>query len=433
MNRFFAPPMAVRLNLAALFLIVAVLIATPIRSQIFAALLLFYAIGYLVAHRATLHVTRFDWAVVVGLSLYLLSHLPVFVLSGYGSRYLSPGLHMLAMVPIYLMLRHLVGPLELPRFRTWLEWGVIVGSLGAFLLGMYQLLWLGDRRIDGFLFSINFGYLSCAMGFLALALVRGSVRKAWLIAAGIAVLVACVMTLARGGILAIPVLTVLLMLLNADRLGWKVPVAALAGMVVLSLLAYATVPAIERRVQYTIDEVVNLAQGDVGAAVSSGGRLQLWKAASHAFAARPLIGLTYVEREAQIAEMIEQGELTRWVGTVSRGHAHSQYFEMAATGGLLGLIALAGFLVAPGVYQLRLYWRDRSNTFALTAVLFTSGFVLYSLTEVAINHELMVTFYAYMQIMLLVLASVHVRSEQLRTAHLRTEPSCKGAQPCPGH
>ncbi|MGY6563445.1 MAG: O-antigen ligase family protein [Halomonadaceae bacterium] len=411
MSRLFAPKLAVRLNLIALFLILAVLIATPIRSQIFAALLMLYSIGYLIAQRATLHVTRFDWAVVVMLSLYLVSHLPMFVLSDYSSRYLSPGLHMLAMVPVYLMLRHLVGPLELPRFRVWLEWGVIVGSLGAFVVALYQWLWVGLPRVDGFLFSINFSYLACAMGFLALSLVRGSSRKAWLIAAGFAVLVACVMTLSRGGILAIPVLAVLLMLFNVDRLGWKVPVAAMAGMVVLSLLAYATVPAIERRVHYTIDEVTNLARGDVGAAVSSGGRLQLWKAASHAFAERPLIGLTYVEREAQIVEMIEEGELTRWVGTVSRGHAHSQYFEMAATGGLLGLIALAAFLVAPGAYQLRLYWRDRTNTYALTAFIFTSGFALYCLTEVAINHELMVTYYAYMQVVLLVLATLHSQKE----------------------
>lgn len=410
MSRLFAHQMAVRVNLVALFLILAVLIATPIRSQIFAALLILYAMGYLIANRATLYVTRFDWFVVGLLGLYLLSHIPVFVLSGYSSRYLSPGFHMLAMVPIYLMLRHLMGPLELPRFRTWLEWGVIVGSLGAFALAIYQ--WFTLPRVDGFLFSINFSYLTCSMGFLALALARGSVRKRWLVVAGIAVLVACVMTLSRGGILAIPVLMVLLAALSLNHLGWKVSVAGLFGMVVFSWAAYATVPAIENRVQYTLNEITNLAQGDVGAAISTGGRLQLWTAASHAFAERPLIGLTYTEREAQIAALIDRGVLTDWVASVSRGHAHSQYFEMAATGGLLGLIALAGFLVAPGVYQLRLYWRDRTNTYALTAFIFTSGFALYCLTEVAINHELMVTYYAYMQILLLSMARCHVTEHE---------------------
>lgn len=417
MSRLFAPQLAVRLNLAALFLILAVLIATPIRSQIIVALLLLYSIPYLVVNRATLRVSRFDWVVVLLLGLYLLSQLPVFVLSGYSSRYLSPGFHMLALAPIYLTLRHLIGPQELPHFRKWLELGVIVGSLGAFVLALYQWLWLGMTRVDGFLFSINFSYLACAMGFLALALVRGSSRKVWLLLAAAGVLVACVMTLARGGILAIPLLLILLFALNVDRLGWKAPLGAMVGLAAVAWLSYATVPAIENRVQYTFSEVTNLIQGDISAAVSTGGRLQLWTAASHAFAERPLIGLTYSEREAQIAELIEQGELTEWVATVSRGHAHSQYFEMAATGGVLGLIALAGFLVAPGVYQMLLLWRDRDNTYALTAVLFTCGFALYSLTEVAINHELMVTFYAYMQVVLLIMA---------------IQTSRKGVQACPG-
>ena len=407
MSRLFAPQLAIRLNLIALFLILAVLIATPIRSQIFAALLMLYAIGYLVAHRATLQVTRFDWAVIGLLSLYVVSRLPVFVMSGYSARYLSPGLHMLAMVPIYLMLRHLLAatPVALPRFRTWLEWGVIVGSLGAFGLAVYQ--WFALPRVDGFLFSINFSYLSCAMGFLALGLVRGSSRKGWLLLAAASVLVACVLTLSRGGIFAIPLLLVLLVVLNLDRLGWKVPLAGLAALVVLSWGAYATVQPIKDRVDYTLDEFGHIADGNISSAVSSGGRLQLWVAASHAFAERPLVGLTYEEREALNAELVELGVVTDWVLRVSRGHAHSQYFEMAATGGLLGLIALFGYLVVPGVYQLRLYWQDRSNTYAMTAVLFTSGFAAYCLTEVAINHDLMVTFYSYMQILLLSMAHCH--------------------------
>ncbi len=312
---------------------------------------------------------------------------------------------MLAMAPIYLMLRHLVVRLELARFRFSLEWGVIVGSLGAFFLALYQ--WFTLPRVDGFLFSINFSYLTCAMGFLALALVRGSRRKGWLITAGVAVLAACVMTLSRGGILAIPFLLLLLLGLNMDRLGWKKPLLVLGGLAFLSLAAYTLVPAVEQRVQYTISEISNIASGNVSDAVSTGGRLQLWTAASLAFAERPLIGLTYTEREAQIAELIEQEILTEWVATVSRGHAHSQYFEMAASGGLIGLFALVGFLLVPAVYHLKLLWRDRNNIYALTAFIFTSGFSFYSLTEVAINHELMVTFYSYMQVLLLVLAFEH--------------------------
>ncbi|MDI5934365.1 O-antigen ligase family protein [Halomonas kalidii] len=407
MSGVFARERALMVNQWALLLVLVTLIATPVRSHAVVAVLMLYAIGYLVANRATLAVTRFDWAVVGLLSLLLLSRVPIFVIDDYSSRYLSPGFHMIAVVPIYLMLRHLLAPVDLRHVRGFMEWGVIVGTLGALGVALYQTQVLGSSRADGFLFSINLGYLSSAMAFLAASLIRGSHRKAWLLAAALAGAITCLLTLARGAILAVPLLLVLLLLLNADRLGWKAISAALLAMVMLALASYATLPAVERRVAYSIAEFTNLAEGDIGAAVSAGGRLQLWTAASHAFMARPLVGLSYDEREAQIAELVEQGVLTDWVLGVGRGHAHSQYFEMAATGGLLGLIALLGYLVAPAVYHWRLYRRDRGNPWAQVALVFTAGFVIYGLTEAAIHHEMMTTFYAYMQVLLLALALCH--------------------------
>ncbi|MCH4562719.1 O-antigen ligase family protein [Halomonas sp. EGI 63088] len=406
-NGLFSRERALKVNQWALLLVLVTLIATPLRSHAVVAVLMLYSIGYLVANRASLAVTRFDWAVVGVLSLLLLSRVPIFVIDDYSSRYLSPGFHMVAVVPIYLMLRHLLVPVDLRQVRGYLEWGLVLGTLGALAVALYQTQLQGAYRADGFLFSINLGYLSCAMAFLAASLIRGSHRKAWLLAAALAGVITCLLTLARGAILAVPLLLILLLLLNADRLGWKAISAAFVAMVTLALVSYATLPSVESRVAYTVDEFTNIAQGDIEAAVSSGGRLQLWTAASHAFLARPLVGLSYDEREAQIAELVEQGVLTDWVLGVGRGHAHSQYFEMAATGGVLGLIALLGYLVAPAIYHWRLYRRDRSNAWAQVALVFTVGFAIYSLTEAAIHHEMMTTFYAYMQVVLLALALCH--------------------------
>ncbi|RCV89366.1 O-antigen ligase family protein [Billgrantia montanilacus] len=409
MTGVFARERALMVNQWALLLVLALLIATPIRSHGVVALLMLYSIGYLVVHRHTLEVDRFDWVVIGLLLLFLLSRLPIFWLDEQQSRYLSPGAHMLALVPIYLMLRHLVYPVDLPLFRNKMEMGVILGCLGAFGVALYQTHWLGLTRADGFLFSINLGYLSCAMAFLAASLVRGSRRKAWLLLAALAGVLTCLLTLTRGAILAIPLLLLLVLVLNADRLGWKAIVGALVGVIALAMLSYAALPQVERRVDYSLAEIRNLAEDNIEAAVSSGGRIQLWTAASHAFMERPLIGLGYAEREALNAELVEQGVITEWVLGVSRGHAHSQYFEVAATGGVLGLLALAGYLVVPGIYHWRLYRRDRSNTWSQAGLVFTAGFALYSLTEAAIHHEMMTTFYAYMQVMMLVLALVHRR------------------------
>lgn len=401
------------LNQWALLLVLVLLIATPVRSHAVVAVLLLYSIGYLIANRHTLAITTFDWVVVVLLLLYLFSRLPIYFWTDQESRYLAPGAHMAALVPIYLMLRHLVTPADLAGLRRYMEIGVVLGCLGALGVALYQTQVLGSYRADGFLFSINLSYLSCAMAFLAASLIRGSDHKPWLLAAALAGAVTCVLSLARGGILAMPILLLLLLLLNRDKIGGKTIAAGIAGMLLLAVGSYAMLPNVQNRVDYTVAEVTNLADGNIEAAVSSGGRLQLWTAASHAFMARPLIGLGYEEREALNAELVEQGVITEWVLGVSRGHAHSQYLEVAATGGVLGLLALVGYLVVPGVYYWRLYRRDRDNTWAQAGLVFTTGFALYNLTEAAIHHEMMTTFYAYMQVLFVVMGKVEAGCSEL--------------------
>ncbi|NIC38805.1 O-antigen ligase family protein [Halomonas desiderata] len=416
MKDVFLHRQALVLNQWALLLVLVLLIATPIRSHAVVAVLLLYSIGYLIANRHTLTVTPFDWVVVVLLLLYLLSRLPVYFWTDQESRYLAPGAHMAALVPIHLMLRHLVTPVDLAGLRRYMEIGVVLGCLGALGVALYQTQVLGTYRADGFLFSINLSYLSCAMAFLAASLIRGSDHKAWLLVAALAGAVTCVLSLARGGILAMPILLLLLLLLNRDKIGGKTIAAGIAGMLLLAVGSYAMLPNVQNRVDYTVAEVTNLADGNIEAAVSSGGRLQLWTAASHAFMARPLIGLGYEEREALNAELVEQGVITEWVLGVSRGHAHSQYFEVVATGGVLGLLALVGYLVVPGLYHWRLCRRDRDNTWAQAGLVFTTGFALYNLTEAAIHHEMMTTFYAYMQVLFVVMGKVEAGCSELEKA-----------------
>ncbi|SER74976.1 O-antigen ligase [Vreelandella subterranea] len=404
MYRLFAPERAAGLNLAALFLVLVLLIATPLRSHIVIALLLLYALSYLWVNRASLVFNRFDVVVVALLASYAVSRLPVFVLDDFSSRYVSPGLHMAAVIPIYLMMRHAGSAIQLGAYRRWLEWGAIVGSLGASGVALYQTQWLGWQRADGFLFSINFGYLACAMAFICFAMLRGSPRKVWLVVAGLAALLAMLLTLTRGSVIAVPPLLLLLLVLNLDVLGWKRLLMVVGLAMSLAAVAYLASNSVQQRVAYSVDEVHSLLAGDVSEAVSSGGRLQLWMAASHAFKERPLVGLTYPEREALNAELVEQGVVTDWVLSVDRGHAHSQYFEMLASGGLLGILAIFGYLLAPGVYHLRLVILDRNNVYAQTGLVFTTGFAIYCLTEAAIHHEMMTAVYAYMQVNLLVLA-----------------------------
>src|SRR5690554_1561977 len=119
-------------------------------------------------------VQRMEFVVIVLLSPYAASHLPDFFMRCLSWRYLCPVLHMVAIIPIYLMLRMIVDEYWLGRFRTAVELGVVVGAVGGGLLAIYQVWLQGAERADGFLFHINFGYLVASLFFLLVSLIPGS-------------------------------------------------------------------------------------------------------------------------------------------------------------------------------------------------------------------------------------------------------------------
>jgi O-antigen ligase len=394
---------AAHFNGIALFLVLALLVSTPVRVHVLIALLALYAMVYLVLARESVKLSALDYCVLTMLSLYAISHIPVFWLSDFSWRYLSPGLHMVAVIPIYLMLRHASPAISLTRYRDYMEWGSVIGALGAATIAIFQTQWQGNYKADGFLFHINFGYLSCSLLLICAALMQGSSRKFLLALGVLAGLAATLLSISRGAIFVIPLVLAMLLVLNFSRIGALRVTVVVIGFLALAVISYATVPLVKDRMHFTVQEFTSIAKGNVESAISSGGRLQLWRAATEAFKERPSIGLTYDEREVLNHELVDEGVVTEWVLGVSRGHAHSQYFETLATGGLIGALALVFYLILPAFYYAFMHVRQRDNTFALVGLVFSAGFILFCLTEVALQHEMIGTYYAYMQAVIFVL------------------------------
>jgi O-antigen ligase len=404
MDPLLSPAHASRFNALALLATLLVLIATPVPVTVFIAIVMLYSLAYLIQHRRTLTLTRIDLVVIAAMLSYLTGRIGPFILDDFSARYLSAPLHVAASIPIYLMLRHASLHIDLHDYHRKLAWGAAIGAIGGGTLAAYQFVHLGVERADGFMFYLNFAYLACSLMLICLALLRYRTHR-WILVAGVGGgLAAIVFTQTRGVLLAIPLLLALVLLLNIDRIGWRRLCYAVIVLIGFSVTSYLTVPIVQERVNFTIEEIGDIRAGRIEEAVSSGGRVQLWTAAIAAFNQRPSIGLTYPEREALIEEMVAEGELTEWMLGIKRGHAHSQYFEVLATGGLVGITMMGGYLLLPFLGFGFLRRRDPDNPFALTGVLFTSGFILYCLTEVALQKELIAAWYGYMQINLLVLA-----------------------------
>ena len=406
---------AARLSLVVLVAVLALLVAVPLRVHVFIALLMLYAIGFLIVNRHGLLIQRKDTVVMVLLSLYALSHLPVFFMSGMSWRYLSPGLHMVAVIPVYLMLRTVVDEYWLGRFRTGLELGAVVGAMGGGLLAIYQVWWQGAERADGFLFHIKFGYLVASLFFLLVTLVPGSRRRGLLLLGAGFALLATSLSTSRGALFAIPLVALFFVLLHWRQLGMKNLALWMGGFVALSLASYVFIPQVEQRINVTLVEAERTLRGDFNHN-SVAGRVRLWAGAIEAFKESPWLGLTYSQRELLNWELVEDPEsiVDRWTASISRGHAHSQYFETLATGGVVGVVALFFYLVFPGAYFMCGYLPDRRNTFNLVGMVFSSAFAIFCLTEVALQHEMIGTYYAFMLVVLFVLAQQHPGTSPLR-------------------
>ncbi|WP_225623939.1 O-antigen ligase family protein [Vibrio panuliri] len=272
---------------------------------------------------------------------------------------------------------------------------MVIGSVGTFMLACYQYFYLAMPRVDGFLFSINFGYLACSLAFLAFTLIVGSSKKILLFTAFILSVVSVCLTLTRGGIFAIPLILIVFALLNIRQINLVKVFASLAIFGLATTLAYNNFAGFQNRIDYTINEFVSIKQGQINKATSSGDRLQYWYGAIEAFKASPLYGLPYEQRETLNHQLYLDGKIAERASKIARGHAHSQYFEMLASNGVLGIISLITIFVIP-FFVFALHFFSTQSPWALTGATFVAGFGIFGLTEVPLTSNAIGSFYGFM-------------------------------------
>lgn len=378
----------------SLFFVPALLLSTPNLSIGFIITSVLVSIYYLLLNKQLININRFDILVGTCLSFYFLGALPVALEDGSTARYFQGGARLLLCLPIYLALSHYLKITKL-NIRKHLEFGVVVGSTGTLVVAIYQYFYLSMPRVDGFLFSINFGYLSCSLAFLAFTFSFNSTRKWWLICAFVMSIVSVNLTFTRGAIFAIPLLLVLYTTIQFKDISKKLVLGIVIVFSTSSYIAYTHSNSFKQRINFTIYEFSNIASGNINQAISSGDRLQYWFGAIEAFKKSPLIGLPYDEREALNQELFLTGKMGERAASITRGHAHSQYFEMLATNGSLGLISIVTTLFLPFILFIRHHISGRSD-WALPGAIFVAGFAIFGLTEVPLTANLIGSYYGFM-------------------------------------
>ncbi|MEX0333105.1 O-antigen ligase family protein [Vibrio tubiashii] len=377
-----------------IFLVPALLLSTPNFSIAIIITSILSSLYYLYKNWSEIKIDKFDIIVMICFSFYLLGAIPVAIIDGSTGRYFQGGGRLILCIPVYLALSHLLKTSNL-QLRNHLEWGVLFGSILSFLLAIYQYFYLSMPRVDGFLFSINFGYLSCSLAFLALTLSFDSTKRLWLILAFIIGIFSVVLTLTRGAIFAIPILFIFTALLNIRKLSIKVIVLGITTFIFSCIMTYNYSYKFQQRINFTIYEFSSIVSGNINQAASSGDRLQFWYGATEAFKVSPLTGLTYEEREEVNHKLYLEGKMDERPSKIPRGHAHSQYFEMLASNGILGIISIITTIFIPLSILIRHYVRYESP-WALSGAVFVSGFAVFGLTEVPLTANLIGSYYGFM-------------------------------------
>ncbi|KKD61488.1 hypothetical protein RN22_05545 [Grimontia sp. AD028] len=373
---------------SAIFLVPALLLWTHNLSILVIALLVVYSIFYHIKTAKKTSLTKVDFLVVMAFSSYFIANIPNVIIDSWNFRYVDGPSRILLCIPIYFLLKSEIRNFDV---RNSLELGLIAGSIGTAAISTYQYFTLGMPRVDGFLFSINFGYLACSLAFLNLSLINGSIRKHWLFLGFLFCIYSTVLTLTRGAILAAPLLLILTCVLNWSALKKKFFLMSVILLSLTSIASYQISDAIKERVEFTIQEAKWVLAGNMSEAHSSGVRIQLWYAASESFKQNPLLGLTYSQRKELNEDLYQQGKIDKQTAGMRRGHAHSQYFEMIGSTGLLGIIALVAMLVIPA----GLMYQKRKNIWASTGLVFVVGIAIFGLTEVLLQGNMISSYYGF--------------------------------------
>lgn len=276
----------------------------------------------------------------------------------------------------------------------------LVGAFGLAVWAAIQRFGLGVARPEGIeVDTIAYAHTAIVVGFIAGAgLLVSSGRWKWLFLFGpVFGTFTALLTNSRGPLLAVPFLALVLLIAYTRRPIVSLVVAAslaLAGLGAVSMLS----PSTFARISSITDNVVQLVTtGDVTES-SAGQRIEMYRGAVLAFLDAPVFGHGWEQKFEAIAPYLsEDSRLLR------RGHhhLHSDYFDVAVSNGILGLIGHVLMLVGPLVGAL-FSARDGQYRIRLTlAAMIGGAYAIFGLTYLLFGYEYHTTLYVVLAALIL--------------------------------
>ncbi|TVT57725.1 MAG: O-antigen ligase family protein [Azoarcus sp. PHD] len=275
-----------------------------------------------------------------------------------------------------------------------LRWGVIAGCVAAAALAAYQAQVLGLERASGFMNAIPFGNDALLLGFLALAawIVPPKAERTPLFQTCTLIALGCGIYASyasgtRGGWVVAPVL-IWILSLGARDMRRSLRTGVTIGILSLLIIGLALLPVLNERTADELNNVMTVVTASEQEAASMtlssiGTRLHLYRIGFDAFMSRPVLGIGV----ANLSEFLAAGAAAGTINPAAAHftHLHSGIVDTLARGGLLGLAALAYFVIGLARHFHRALVTssdDHVRYFALTGLLCISAAFLFSLSNV---------------------------------------------------
>jgi O-antigen ligase len=239
-----------------------------------------------------------------------------------------------------------------PSCRPYFAVAACAGLLGAAVAVWQVVITAEVGPLDAHLGFTNRNKFAYVVGTLLLVSLAGlrlpdgeRPPRALLVAGAGGALVALVLANTRGAWIAVLLPLVAWLLASRAIAAQRRAVAAAAiALLVVGLVATPGSP-VRDRIELGLAQYEQYTPGHVIAGDSVAERLEMWRASLVMARSSPWIGVGPGRFNEVLNEMIAAGEVPD--SLASQGHPHSEYLEYAATGGVIGVVALLAVLLGP--------------------------------------------------------------------------------------
>lgn len=305
-------------------------------------------------------------------------------------------------IPVYILYKN-----NLPN-EGFFWVGLIAGAATAAVVAMLQIFGTASiARAGGATNPIMFGDIALVMGLMSLAGSSWFYSKSrWLLIVPILGfvlgIIASILSLSRGGWIAIPISSFLLIWLLTRHVSSRVFLSTFVLFLIgLSFIYYSPQFKVQQRFELTIQNLNNYFESDNVAdparRTSTGVRLEMWRTSWYIFRENPWLGVGWGAYRSNAQKHIDNNLVPNTVANFP--HPHSQYFSALAKGGVLGVVAIFCVFGISFYIFYRAYFGVKSDEttrrFALSGLVFLVSFMVFSLTEAVFERSRIMTFFAF--------------------------------------